>query len=463
MAIVFTGIVPHPPIMVPEVGGREAEKTKSIQDALFELGRQIKSKQVDSLVFISPHTLAFQDAIAIWQAERLSGDLSNFGAPQVNFDLPVDQELAAQVEESCAAAGVPTVRLDKNSIPTNRIKLDHGTSAPLYWLQKAGVQVPVLVAGIALLPNQTLYKFGEAIKAASEKTGKNVALLASGDLSHRLTPDAPAGYSEKGALFDQCVLDLISQGDASGLLEFDAQLAEEAGECGLRPIIMMLGALKGKQFKGEILAYASPFGVGYLVSVLHPQLEDNAMTIDPKTEAYPESQEHLGEEFLVWLARTKINSLHRPEEKEKLKCIKVPDEFLQPGGVFVTINKQGRLRGCIGTVRPVCDTIYEEVLRNAVLAAQDDPRFPPVSEEELLELVVSVDVLSPLQPVSDVRSLDPKKHGVLVTAENRSGLLLPDLDGVDSVEEQLAICKEKAGLPADAPVAVHSFTVTRYT
>jgi hypothetical protein len=108
-------------------------------------------------------------------------------------------------------------------------------------------------------------------------------------------------------------------------------------------------------------------------------------------------------------------------------------------------------------------SVYEEVLQNAVAAARHDPRFPPVRRDELDELEYSVDVLSPLEPVTDLSTLDPKKYGVLVTHGGRSGVLLPDLEGIDTVGKQLAICREKAGLPPDVPVTVYRFTVTRYT
>ncbi len=137
-------------------------------------------------------------------------------------------------------------------------------------------------------------------------------------------------------------------------------------------------------------------------------------------------------------------------------------EMRERAGTFVSLKKHGELRGCIGTFLPVCDNVAEEVIRNAIAAATEDPRFPPVREEELEELDISVDVLSPPEPVSDISQLDPKRYGVIVESGWRRGLLLPDLEGVDTVEQQLAIAMAKAGISPGEPVKVYRFTVRRY-
>jgi AmmeMemoRadiSam system protein A len=131
-------------------------------------------------------------------------------------------------------------------------------------------------------------------------------------------------------------------------------------------------------------------------------------------------------------------------------------------GVFVCIKKQGNLRGCIGTFEPCADTIAGEVIKNALAAATQDPRFEAVQEDELAEIEYSVDVLSPPEKITDIKDLDPKKFGIIVVQGMRRGLLLPDLEGVDTVEEQLRITKMKAGIRTDENLEIFRFTVTRY-
>lgn len=138
------------------------------------------------------------------------------------------------------------------------------------------------------------------------------------------------------------------------------------------------------------------------------------------------------------------------------------DELQGKAGVFVSLKKGGELRGCIGTFRPTCSNIAEEIINNAISAATRDPRFPPVRDEELDDLDISVDVLNEPEAVSDLLSLDPRRYGVIVQRGNRVGLLLPDLEGVDTVEEQLDIARRKAGILPGEPVKVYRFEVKRY-
>ena len=155
------------------------------------------------------------------------------------------------------------------------------------------------------------------------------------------------------------------------------------------------------------------------------------------------------------------------EEYVRNRTVPSPPEELSPemtakAGVFVSIKKKGNLRGCIGTFMPYTDNVANEIIKNAISAATQDPRFDPVCEDELNDLQYSVDVLSPPEKVSNISDLDPKKYGVIVTHGTRKGLLLPDLEGVDSAEEQLRIAKMKAWIGPDEKVDIFRFTVSRY-
>jgi AmmeMemoRadiSam system protein A len=139
------------------------------------------------------------------------------------------------------------------------------------------------------------------------------------------------------------------------------------------------------------------------------------------------------------------------------------DGMEQRAGVFVCLKKRGDLRGCIGTFMPSRRNVAEEVIRNAIAAGTEDPRFPPVMIDELSHLTYSVDILSAPEKISGLRELDPRKYGVIVVSGQRRGLLLPDLEGVDTAEEQLRIAKMKAGMHADEEVEMYRFGVRRYT
>ncbi len=164
---------------------------------------------------------------------------------------------------------------------------------------------------------------------------------------------------------------------------------------------------------------------------------------------------------VVELAKTAV------EEYVRNRRVIPPPEVLTPemkekAGVFVCLKKHGQLRGCIGTFMPACRNVAEEIIRNAVSAVSEDPRFLPVSEEELASLQYSVDILSPPERICDRGKLDPKRYGVIVARKEKKGLLLPDLEGIETVEEQIRIAMMKAGIGPDEEVDIYRFEVRRY-
>ncbi len=170
---------------------------------------------------------------------------------------------------------------------------------------------------------------------------------------------------------------------------------------------------------------------------------------------------------LVQLACKTINA-YVAEGKRIKPPQELPIEMQRPAGAFVTIRRQGKLRGCIGTIEPVCANLAEEVIRNAILAATEDHRFAPISRSELPELEIKVDVLSEPEPVTSETELDPKRYGLIVQSKSRPlrrGLLLPNLDGIDSVEQQVHWTRvHKAGISdPDEAVQMLRFEVIRYT
>jgi AmmeMemoRadiSam system protein A len=163
---------------------------------------------------------------------------------------------------------------------------------------------------------------------------------------------------------------------------------------------------------------------------------------------------------IVRLAKGAVESYIRKGKTPKLR--KLTPEMRERAGVFVSLHKHGQLRGCIGTFEPTKDNVAEEIIANAISSSTRDPRFPPVTASELADLEYSVDILTEPEPVTDISQLDPMTYGVIVESGWKKGLLLPDLEGVDSVEEQIAICRLKAGISASEPVELYRFQVRRF-
>lgn len=269
------------------------------------------------------------------------------------------------------------------------------------------------------------------------------------------------GYSE------QKIKELLADWDVPAIVKLDPDFVEEAAQCGYRSIVMGLGALDGFRVKSEILSYEAPYHVGYLVATFEPTGRDKKHSYYEQMRALQEKEieeARRNESPIVRYARLCVESyLLGKEMPSPPDSAEVPSDLPKKAGVFVTLKKHGRLRGCIGTVRASKKNIWEEISRNAIDAATKDPRFSPVSAEELPELTYSVDILSPTEEVRNLNELDPKVYGIIVFQGSRRGLLLPDLAGVNSVRDQIRIACEKAGIKEGSKFDIVRFTVRRFT
>ena len=168
------------------------------------------------------------------------------------------------------------------------------------------------------------------------------------------------------------------------------------------------------------------------------------------------------EDAYVQLARNTVEEYVRTGKKLRMPE-GLPGEMQnRRAGVFVSIKKEGRLRGCIGTIQAVCPSIAQEIIENGISAASRDPRFSPIEPEELDKLTITVDVLGDTEKIDSPDKLDVKRYGVVVTKGYRRGLLLPNLEGVDTVEEQIAIAKQKAGIGEQEEAELERFEVVRH-
>lgn len=466
--LMMSYLMPHPPIMVNEVGrGSEEEIKKTVSSAL-KVGEEIDALKPDTIVIVvPPHGPAFGDAMSIITEPRITGNLGNFGAGQVKFDFECDMELTGLIIKNCAAKKIPAVPVDedvyeKYDVPNT---LDHGAMVPLYFVNKKYNSYKLVHITYGLLSNEELYHFGRVVRESIEESNRDVVFIASGDLSHRLTHDAPAGYNSRGKEFDRELVGYLEKTDVEGIMNIDRELIDAAGECGYRSILTLLGVLDGLDMKSEVFSYEGPFGVGYCIGRFNPLGENAANNkVDTFLQAKKERVKNLrqSESDYVRLARESLEYYIRNNE---IMAVPegLPDEMIErKAGVFVSLKKDGELRGCIGTIGPVQDNIAEEIINNAVSAGVNDPRFYPVEEDELEEIIYSVDVLGETEPVESKDDLDPSIYGVYVRHGRRSGLLLPNLEGIDNVDEQVGVALKKAGISEDEKYTMERFKVTRY-
>jgi len=439
--LVFSGIAPHPPIMVPEVGRESIEGVRASIDAMAKLTQRIIDSGAESIILISPHAPLEVDSFVAYEGPKVYGDFSNFHAPGTEFSVLVDDELLSTITRSAASENYRVSMLDDDL-------LDHGTAVPLYFLLRNGWHGRVVPLGYSFLSNHDHLRFGACIAKAVDQLGRRVAFIASGDLSHRLKPEAPAGYNPSAHFFDEEVIAALRGNAPDRIVEIDHDLRRLAGECGYRSMLVAIGAAAELPLSCDVMSYEAPFGVGYLVA----QLTNAPVSLMSDTP-----------EDLPALARRAVETFTQTGE--------VVDPFISPAGLlgarapcFVCLKmRDGELRGCIGTIEPAKDTLAQEIVANAISAATSDPRFDPVNESELAELMYSVDVLLPAEP-AEMEELDPSVYGVIVEdeSETRRGLLLPDIPGVETAQQQVEIAKRKAGISPETPVKLSRFKVERY-
>lgn len=460
MPILGAFIVPHPPLIVPAVGKGEEKKIAKTVAAYEEIARRAASLSPDTIVITSPHATTYSDYLHISPGFRAEGSFRNFGAPQEKFAVEYDESLGKAIAREAALAGIPAGTLGERN-PS----LDHGTLVPLHFLQSAGFRFQIVRIGISGLSFLDHYRFGQCIARAAETTDKKIILVASGDLSHKLAETGPYGYSPEGPIFDRQVTEAMSTADFGSFLRFGEDFCEKAAECGLRSFQILAGALDGKSVVSELLSHEGPFGVGYAVAAFRIVGEDPSRKFAMRFEM--EEREELGriaasEDAYVSLARQALETFVRTG-KRLSRPEGLPEPMIRErAGVFVSLHMEGRLRGCIGTISATTGCIADEILRNAVHSGTEDPRFDPVKVAELPRLVYSVDVLGKAEPIASKDFLDVKRYGVIVRRGARTGLLLPNLEGVDDVDEQVSIALRKAGIGEEEPYSLERFEVIRH-
>jgi MEMO1 family protein len=439
-SLVFSGIAPHPPIMVPEVGRESIYEVRGSIDGMAELTRRIIANDAKTVVLISPHAPLEPAAFVAYSGAKVIGDFAGFRAPSARVEADVDEELLRAIKRSAAIEDYEIIDLDRQY-------LDHGTAVPLYFLQRNGWHGSVVALGYCFLSNEHHLRFGECIRKAVDEVGRPVAFVASGDLSHRLKPEAPAGYNPGAHIFDEEVVAAINDNKPERIVQIDPELRRMAGECGYRSMLVALGAAKELPPAGDVLNYEAPFGVGYLV----------AQVTNVKAGRRDEEQDitQLARKSIETYVRTG-NRIEPPSNKAGLLSVRA--------ACFVSLKtREGDLRGCIGTIEPTEDNLAEEVISNAINACTRDPRFAPVKEEELAGLRYSVDVLTAPEATT-FGDLNPSVYGVIVEDDQgvRRGLLLPDIEGVDTAAKQVEIASRKAGISLGEAVNLFRFSVQRF-
>ena len=440
MAIVQAYVMPHPPLAVPEVGLGKERGIEKTTKALNQAAEEIAEIKPDTIIFITPHGTVYSDYFHISPGEAASGDFARFGAADARVNAVYDTAMAAEVARLAGEQGIPAGTQGERD-PS----LDHGVTVPMYYVNRKLSGYKTLRVSQSVLGPAAHYQLGQILAEAAENLGRKVVVIASGDLSHKLIEDGPYEYAPEGAVFDAEIMKHLSAGDFPALLSMDSGLREKAAECGYGSFVMLAGCFDGVSVTAKQMSYEGPFGVGYGV-VSFAAGQSVAENQDPYRA--------LAKQALEYGIKTGC-VLPLPQD--------LPREMLShKAGAFVSLHKDGHLRGCIGTIAPTTENIAAEIAQNAVSAGIYDNRFPPVDASELPFLTYKVDILDPPEKISGKDELDVKNYGVIVESGHKRGLLLPNLEGIDTIDQQVEIAAKKAGISPSEPITLQRFKVTRY-
>ena len=461
MAVKGAVMVPHPPIIIPEIGCGEEVKIRKTSDSYRKAAEKIAEWRPDTVIVVSPHSVMYADYFHISPGTGAKGDFGQFRVPQVKFCVDYDTEFVKVLVQEAEARDIPAGTLGEREK-----RLDHGTMVPLYFLDQYIQDYRIVRIGLSGMPLTVHYELGECIRKTAELLDREVVIIGSGDLSHKLKEDGPYGFQKEGPEYDERIMDVMGRGAFGELFDFSEDFCDKAAECGHRSFTIMAGALDGLKVKAERLSHQGTFGVGYGICTY--EVTGN----DPQRyflEQYRREQREAAErrkgseDLYVQLARETVETYVRTGKKIRVPEGLPEEMYSRRAGVFVSLKEEGRLRGCIGTITPVRRNVAEEIIENGISAAARDPRFHAVEPEELDRLEYSVDVLGETEEIDSPEELDVKRYGVVVSRGYRRGLLLPDLEGVDTVEEQIEIARRKAGIPEDAEdIRLERFEVVRH-
>lgn len=433
-------LLPHAPILVPEVASRSGVRPGKTLEAIVSMKTKLKGHTPEAILLLDPHAQTGLKPCVV-NSYRFKGSLSGFGAGNQSVDATgVGKEASSLLEHINQMFSIAEQKPDV-------FTLDYASVVPLLFFEMIfGKIPPLLIFNPLLLDFSSAYKFGIHLRRYNSST--YWLLLASGDLSHRLKKDSPAGFHPDGEILDRKIQESIVSASPEPVFSLTVRTILNGGECGLRSVLALIGISLGEEI--ELLSYEAPFGVGYATALWKPE----------------RPAENVGKYHLI-LARKAIEmaSLGKDPNDHLEEMPLFSDKSLEERkACFVSIKTVGgELRGCIGTVVPVFPSIGEEIVSNAYSAACKDPRFMPVAWNELLNCRISVDVLDEPEPITDLSLLDPKVFGVIVEKGSRRGVLLPDLDGVETVEKQLGIALSKAGIGSAEGVRISRFRVSRFS
>lgn len=258
MSVQGIAFVPHPPVVLPEVAPEEESKIEKTFQGLTKVAQEIEFMTPKTVLLISPHGYLHQDMVPFSVNSTHLGDLGKFGASGISREFENNMELVETITEE-----VPNTI--GYTMPGDTTVLDHGALVPLAFIDRE-VPFKLVYGGYSYKDGKFHYNYGEQLGYVLDNVDESIFIICSGDLSHRLSPEAPAGYNPDAHLFDEKIVEMTRNDNWEGAMELDPELINAAGECGFRSWAMFAGLCRKLEFSIDVISYEAPFGVGYMVA-----------------------------------------------------------------------------------------------------------------------------------------------------------------------------------------------------
>ncbi len=467
-------ILPHAPALIPDIGRSDHKYCSKTCLAMKKVAEEVKELNPKRIVIVSPHGALFSDAISVSYFRFLEGDFKNFGHEEIKVSIRNDIPFIDKLSIMASKNGITLAKLDDSLLDAFELRrgLDYGVSVPLYFIEEEYLKdevflkerpYEVVCMTYGLLPVESLYAFGMALRDSVESSEKDTVFIASGDLSHCLSESGPYTFSKYGQFFDDTLIRSLQKSDPFSFLTYPIKDRELAQTCCFQSVSILYGLYDRRVFKSDIYSYEAPFGVGYLVSKLEEVLGISPSLQKKLIDWQIEKKQNIRilEDDYIRLARDTVEyfviNKKRPfwdRGSYKIAPIKA--------SCFVTLKNDSGLRSCVGMVQPRRSDLFNEIVSTAVSVCTDDNRFDDIDKSELSDLYVSVDVLSPLEEINGILDLDPKVFGIVVESGPKKGVLLPGIEGINNPADQLDIALKKAGIKEYEEYTLKRFSVERH-
>lgn len=453
MPLVFGMVAPHEPKILPEVNpNAHLEYAKTIS-AYETAAQMLVEKDIDTIVIVSPHSKNYNGYFYFPTGQYATGSLAPFGARKVAIKALCDRETAKDLYLYCSES---KIHVGFHKTMYSKV-LDYGSVVPLSFVAKRTKNFAIIRVSVSGQSYEDHFRLGKCISDVLSGLGdRRAAIIASGDMSPRLSKDSLMGFVPQGPEFDKRMTFYMEKGDFDSIIHTKEDFCIDSGADVIKPLAVLAGAMDGKAFTPKLHSYEKVNGCGFAVATYD---------IDEEKTVYDHFVDRTNENDYVKIARESLETFVIKKMKRKLPPPKnVPEEFKYKSGVFVTLRWKNNYKGCMGSIEATTPTVYQEIMKSVVFAAREDRTGSPVKKFELKDLQYTVDILSPLEEIYDLEDQDVTKHGLVIANGNVKAVVLPGAKGIQTPTDQVDdVLRKLNATSMKKTFKMYRFTVQRYT